>query len=156
MSVACLRPARSTDAGRVGAILSQFIDTTPWMPRLHSRAEDLAFAGRMIDKGWVTVAETGAAGAVCGFLALDESDVEALFVKAEVRGIGIGSALLERAKARSDRLGLWTGAANDGARRFYARHGFREAARGDGSANEEGLPDIRLEWRSEGQGEACD
>jgi GNAT superfamily N-acetyltransferase len=156
VSLACLRPARSTDAGCVGAILSQFIDTTLWMPRLHSRAQDVAFAGRMIDKGWVTVAEAGADGVVCGFLALDGSDIEALFVQAEVRSSGIGSALLERAKTHSDRLGLWTFEANDGARRFYARHGFREAARGDGSGNEEGLPDIRLEWRSQEQGAACE
>ena len=32
--------------------------------------------------------------------------------------------------------------ANEGARRFYERHGFRAEAFGDGSGNEEGLPDI--------------
>ena len=32
--------------------------------------------------------------------------------------------------------------ANTGARRLYERHGFRAEAFGDGSANEEGLPDI--------------
>jgi hypothetical protein len=32
--------------------------------------------------------------------------------------------------------------ANKGARRFYERHGFVAEAFGEGSANEEGLPDI--------------
>jgi GNAT superfamily N-acetyltransferase len=150
----CLRPARSTDAGRVGAILSQFIDATPWMPRLHSRAQDVAFAGRMIDKGWVTVAEVTPEDAVCGFLALDAGDVAALFVAAELRGSGIGSSLLGHAKAESAALSLWTFEANGGALRFYQRHGFRETARGDGTGNEEGLPDVRLEWRLETRGDA--
>ena len=57
MTACHLRPARTTDAGRVGAILSAFIDDTPWMPRIHTRAEDLSFAGMMIDRGWITVAE---------------------------------------------------------------------------------------------------
>ena len=52
-----LRPARSTDAGAVGAILSEFAATTEWMPKLHTGAEDIAHAGALIDRGWVTVAE---------------------------------------------------------------------------------------------------
>ena len=45
------------DAGAVGRILSEFIDTSDWMPLLHSRAEDIGFAGTMIDRGWVRVFE---------------------------------------------------------------------------------------------------
>jgi GNAT superfamily N-acetyltransferase len=117
------------------------------MPRLHSRAQDVAFAGRMIDIGWVTVAESGPQRTLCGFLARDQVELNALFVEAAARGSGIGTALLEQAKAECDRLSLWTFEVNSGARRFYQRHGFRETARGDGSGNEEGLPDVRLEWR---------
>ncbi|TJX04560.1 MAG: GNAT family N-acetyltransferase, partial [Mesorhizobium sp.] len=32
--------------------------------------------------------------------------------------------------------------ANTAARQFYERHGFQAEAFGDGTANEEGLPDI--------------
>ena len=67
-----LRKARSTDAGAVGAILSEFIDTTDWMPRIHTRAEDLAHAGALIARGWVTVAERD--GNVLGFAAQDDLD----------------------------------------------------------------------------------
>ena len=48
---------------------------------------------------------------------------------------------------RPDGLSLYTFQVNDGARRFYERHGFVVAALGDGSDNEEGQPDIRYEWR---------
>ena len=38
--------------------------------------------------------------------------------------------------------------ANSGARRFYERHGFTAAKFGDGSGNEEKLPDIQYLRRS--------
>jgi RimJ/RimL family protein N-acetyltransferase len=40
-------------------------------------------------------------------------------------------------------LRLYTFARNEGARRFYERHGFAPVAFGDGSANQEGEPDVR-------------
>ena len=140
-----LRPATPLDAGRVGAILSAFIDDTEWMPRIHTRAEDLAHAGDLISRGWVTVAETQAG--VAGFLAQDGSVIQSLYIDAEAQGHGLGSALLGRAQARADHLTLWTFEANTGAQRFYLRHGFAELRRTDGAGNDEGLPDIEYEWR---------
>ncbi|WP_299280892.1 GNAT family N-acetyltransferase [uncultured Tateyamaria sp.] len=139
-----IRPARSTDAGAVGGILSEFIDTTSWMPRLHSRAEDIGFAGHMIDQGWVEVAEQG--GHVMGFAARDGSDVHALYIAAKARRTGLGSALLHKMQDQTDRLDLWTFQANLDAQAFYAAHGFREVTRTDGTRNDEGLPDIHLTW----------
>ncbi len=146
-----IRRAQPTDAGAVAAILSQFIDTTDWMPRLYSRAEDLSFAGLMVDRGWVLVAEPAGQGeGVAGFMALHEGFIHALYVAREYRGQGVGQGLLDRAKDGAARLELTTFQANIGAQRFYARAGFREAGRGDGrgqgSVNDEGLPDIRLIW----------
>lgn len=140
-----LRAAQPTDAGRVGAILSGFIDGTPWMPRIHTRAEDLAHAGDLIERGWMTVAE--ADGQVMGFLARDGQVVQSLYVDLAARGRGFGTALLTFAKAQSPVLTLWTFAANDPAQRFYSKHGFAERARTDGAGNDEGLPDIEYIWR---------
>ena len=142
-----LRAARSTDAGSVGAILSEFTDTTRWMPGLHSRAEDIAYAGAMIDRGWVTVAEDDAG--IAGFSALDGAEVVSLYVASRARGHGVGTQLLGALKAQSDTLTLWTFQANTGAQRFYARHGFVEVERTDGRRNEEHLPDIRYDWKRE-------
>ena len=80
-----------------------------------------------------------------GFLALDPDKREATSLYAARPGQGIDSLLLRDAQARSDRLWLWTFEANEGARRFYARHGFCEDGRTEGE-NEESLPDVRLTW----------
>ena len=142
-----LRPARSTDAGKIGAILTEFAATTDWMPDLHTGAEDIAHAGGMIDLGWVTVAEVQ--GAVCGFAARDGDELNALYVAQSHRGQGVGSALLEDQMSRTKTLSLWTFEANGPAQDFYRKHGFREVERTDGAGNDENLPDIRLEWRRE-------
>ena len=139
-----LRSARSTDAGKTGAILSEFIDTTSWMPRIHTRAEDIGFCGKMIEAGEVTVAEVD--HAVAGFLTLHQGEVHCLYVSGSKQGQGIGKALLDHAKNGASRLELWTFQANDGARRFYKREGFAEVETTDGSGNDEQLPDVRLVW----------
>lgn len=43
-------------------------------------------------------------------------------------------------------LGLWVFASNTGAVRFYERHGFAVVGGTDGD-NEEGAPDLRMQWR---------
>jgi N-acetylglutamate synthase-like GNAT family acetyltransferase len=142
-----LRAARSTDAGSVGRIVSEFIDTTDWMPRIHTRAEDIGFAGILIDRGWVTVAE--AEGVIAGFVARDGQMLQALYVSAVTRRQGVGSALLSSMQAQSDALALWTFQANTAAQAFYAAHGFVSVEQTDGSRNDEGLPDMRMTWKRE-------
>lgn len=140
-----IRPAQPTDAGRVGTILSAFIDETDWMPRIHTHAEDLSFAGMMIDRGWVSVGMP--LNRIDGFLAREGQVVHALYVDRHARRAGLGTALLNHAKAQSDRLELWTFQANTPAQAFYRQQGFQEIARTDGAGNDEGLPDIQLAWR---------
>ncbi|MGR3762015.1 GNAT family N-acetyltransferase [Roseobacteraceae bacterium NS-SX3] len=141
-----IRPARPTDAGTTGSILYRFQQDTAWMPKLYGEAEVIAFCGTMIDRGWMTVAERG--GRVLGFLARDNEEVCALYLAPDACGQGFGRALMEHAKTASPRLILRAFAANQDARRFYLREGFAETARGDGSGNEEGLPDVTFEWRA--------
>ncbi len=141
------RPARSTDAGTTGEILHGFARENDWMPELHSCAETIAFCGRMIDQGWVTVAETS--DGVVGFLALNGSDIHSLYLTVSARGQGIGTQLLDHAKARHPQLSLFAFQANTDACRFYERHGFAEVARSDGADNDENLPDIKYVWRTE-------
>jgi L-amino acid N-acyltransferase YncA len=142
-----LRPARPEDAPALGAILSDWIDETDWMPRIHSREEDMGFAARLIDEMQVMVAETR--GRPVGFLARREHFVHALYLSAAARGRGIGRRLLAAAQEVADELTLWTFQANRAARDFYAAHGFHEVETGDGTGNDEGLPDVRLAWRRE-------
>lgn len=146
-----LRPAIPTDAGRIGAILSAFIDDTPWMPRIHTRAEDLMHAGDLIDRGWVTVAEQD--GQVAGFAARNASMIHALYIAAPQQRNGLGAALLQDAQSATGHLTLWTFQANTRAQAFYLRHGFAEVERTDGARNDEGLPDIRMTWSRASQGQ---
>ena len=137
-------PARPADAAPCAAILSDWIERTAWMPRIHSRAQERAFLRDLIGRGWVRVARRD--GDVVGFIARDGGEVHALYVAEGARGGGLGRRLLNDAKAARPALGLWTFQANVRAQAFYLREGFREVGRSDGAGNDEGLPDIRYEW----------
>ena len=147
MNEITLRPARSTDAGKAAAFMSDYMEQTPWMPRIHTGAEDIGFVASMIERGWVTVAVHG--DAVIGFLARDGDDIQALYIAQSQWRKGAGSALLNHAQGFVARLSLWTFQANTQAQAFYAAHGFNEVERTDGAGNDEHLPDIRFEWHKE-------
>ena len=137
--------ATPEDASQIGTILSDWIDETPWMPRIHSLDGDQAYMRGLVAKGWVEVARL--TDKVVGFIVLNQGEIHALYVARTARGQGVGRALLNRAKQQAEKLCLWTFVANTGAQRFYLRAGFSEIGRSDGSGNDEGLPDIRFEWR---------
>jgi GNAT superfamily N-acetyltransferase len=120
-------------------------DAMPWLPVLHSEAEDRRFFGGVIDESEVLVAR-GDSGPVA-FLALKGDLVEHLYVTPAAQRTGIGSALLEAARERRPGgLRLWVFQRNHGARAFYGRHGFAEIRSTDGSNNEELEPDVLLAW----------
>jgi GNAT superfamily N-acetyltransferase len=85
-------------------------------------------------------------GAVVALLVLEDDWIDQLYVDPDHTGRGHGTRLVDVAKLRSPRgLQLWTFQANDGARRFYERHGFAAAETTDGD-NEENAPDVRYRW----------
>ena len=134
-----IRDAVAGDAGGLARVLGDWVQDTAWMPKLHSREEDLGFLQGLIAGCRVRVIE----GA--GFMAVEGGVVRALYLEPSARGLGLGKALLDDAKGRAGRLELYTFEANAGARRFYAREGFREVR--FGAENEEGLPDVFLVWQ---------
>jgi ribosomal protein S18 acetylase RimI-like enzyme len=85
-------------------------------------------------------------GQLAGFGAFTPASVVQLYVHVDHHGRGIGTRLLDRAKADSGgRLWLYTFATNANARRFYERHGFDIVERGFEPVMQ--LPDLRYEWR---------
>ena len=82
---------------------------------------------------------------VVGLMALEETEINQLYVHLDYQRQGIGSAFMSLAKSLSPHhLGLFTFEINEPAQAFYRRHGFTETGRG--FENEEQLPDIRYEW----------
>jgi len=143
-----LRAAHTLDAGRLGAILTEFAEGAAWFPRNHTAAEDIAHVAQMIARGWVDVAEED--GEIAGFVAREGEQIHALYVRGAARNAGVGTALLDHAKADAARLALWTHQRNEAAQAFYAARGFEEAQKTDGAGNDEKLPDVRLVWQRSG------
>jgi GNAT superfamily N-acetyltransferase len=115
--------------------------TFDWMPVLHTPQEDLFFIRDIVlPVQQVTVAEAG--GQMAGFIAVKGEWVEQLYLDPAWTGRGIGSRLLAAATDGLSVVKLHCFQANGSARRFYESHGFRAEGFGDGSTNEEGLPDI--------------
>lgn len=144
-----VRPATAEDADAVATVyLAAREAAVPAIPPLvHPPDEVRRWVRSRFDDPAAEVWVAEGAGGVLGLLLLEESWVHSLYVVPDRTGEGIGSALLDVAKAvRPDGLGLWVFESNERARRFYARHGFTEVRRTDGSDNEERAPDVELAW----------
>jgi GNAT superfamily N-acetyltransferase len=139
-----ISPALPEEAEALAAILRGWIMETDWLPKLHTPEEDRGFLAHLIESGPVLVAR---GPQPLGFLARQGGDVSCLYLARDARGQGVGKALLDAVKAVEPEISLWTFQANTGARRFYAREGFVEIEKTDGSGNDERLPDVRLVWR---------
>ncbi|WP_405896436.1 GNAT family N-acetyltransferase [Streptomyces sp. NBC_00727] len=152
---AVLREARADDAGPLTRL---FLDSRaaamPYLARVHSDEATLAWLTHVVLPGTdVRVAETSEGGEtrIAGFVSLDGTELEHLYIAAGLRRRGIGSLLLEAAKeAGPEGLALYTFQRNTGARAFYERHGFTAVAFDDGSRNEEKEPDVRYRWSPAG------
>src|SRR3954447_21456212 len=141
-----LRPATTVDADQVTELyLATRRAAEPAMPpQLHTPESVLAFMTVVLAEKEVWVAEDDQ---VVGFMTLDEAFLDALYVGPDHQGLGIGTSLLELAKARRpDGFALWVFATNAPARGFDHRHGLLELEHTDGSGNEERAPDVRMAW----------
>lgn len=117
----------------------------PWLPVLHTPAEDLAFfRDQVLPEG---VTELGMiAGRIVGLCSRQSEWIEHLYLLPSAWRSGLGSALLQHCKETVPRLQLWTFQRNAMARHFYERHAFEAVEFTDGSRNEENEPDVRYVW----------
>jgi GNAT superfamily N-acetyltransferase len=146
-----LRPAGSADAAEIAEIfLEAHADAMPYLPRLHTDDEVRGWIRDVVLPGdEVVVAEVD--GRLAGFAALDEDLLDHIYVHPELKGRGIGDALLARVKElRPGGFRLWVFQRNTGARRFYERRGLRLVELTDGAGNDEREPDALYEWRPAG------
>jgi GNAT superfamily N-acetyltransferase/chorismate mutase len=141
-----LRRATSDDAAQLSELyIATRRAAEPAMPpQLHSPESVLAHVAGMVLEKEVWVAERDE---IVGFAVLAPAFLDALYVGPDHQGFGIGTALLDLAKARRpDGFALWVFASNAPARGFYHRHGLVELEHTDGSGNEERSPDVRMAW----------
>jgi GNAT superfamily N-acetyltransferase len=144
-----LRPAGDDDVAQVAELyLATRREAVPQMPpQIHTPDEVRAHTARMLHEPghetWVAERDD----ALLGFAHVSPGWLDALYVGPLHQGAGVGSALLDLAKARRpDGFALWVFASNAPARGFYRRHGLIELEHTDGSGNEEKSPDVRMAW----------
>ena len=146
-----LRRAGPEDADALAAILRAAMrEAMPWLPELHTPDEDHRFLRDVVlpdEEVWVAEVD----GTPAGFLALGSRNgddfLQHIYVAPHRQRRGLGTELIMRAKERRPNgFRLWVFQGNEGARRFYERHGLRLVELTDGSANEEREPDALYEW----------
>jgi ribosomal protein S18 acetylase RimI-like enzyme len=148
-----LRPARPDEKDALAGILQRARNGFTFVPPVPDEALPTIAADIFERHEEVWLAEEG--DRLLGFLAIRRSRrngwevLEKLYVDPEVQSRGVGTALLDQAKAlRPDGFVLWVFQKNDGARRFYERHGFLLAKLTDGADNMEREPDALYSWPS--------
>jgi GNAT superfamily N-acetyltransferase len=144
---AIVRPATVSDAAEIAELfLASRQDALPYLPKVHSDDETRRWIPDvMMRRSEVWVAELD--GGVVGFLSVAGDRIDHLYVRPGHYRQGIGDRLLARAKLMSPRrLQLFTFQRNERARAFYEARGFVAIGASDGSANEEGEPDLLYEW----------
>ena len=143
-----IRPATVEDAAVLADLHvgSRGANVGSMPPMVHGRDTTVRWMQGRLEgdsEGWLAERQ----GEPVGYLVLTGFWVDDLFLAPGETGHGIGTALLDLAKAqRPDGFCLWVFETNDGARRFYRRHGLVELERTDGSTNAERSPDVRMVW----------
>lgn len=143
LTVRVLRADETDAAARLHAASSLLI---PGYAHDHTPDQDRAFYREQVFRKGPIWGAFGH-GRLVGHVALSPGWVDHLYVAPAHNGKGVGRTLIERAQREQDELQLYTFQSNARARRFYAANGFVEEELGDGSGNEEGMPDVRLRWR---------
>jgi RimJ/RimL family protein N-acetyltransferase len=142
-----IRPADAEDADALARVwLESRRAFLGYAPLRHSD-EDIHqwIAHTLIPEGGARVVERE--GRVVGMYAIARRDgcgwLDQFYLLPGQTGRGIGGQMLSSALSElSFPVRLYCFRANEGARRFYERHGFVALRFGDGSDNEEGVPDI--------------
>lgn len=141
-----LRHASAEDVTDLARIyVASRAEAMPWLPVLHTAAEDLEFFMGLVHstkRMWVAESPEG----IAGFCTVDENFLDQLYVHPSFQQQGIGSLLMEKARADLDYLSLWVFQKNTGAQIFYQKRGFHCVLETDGENSEEREPDCIYSW----------
>lgn len=119
-------------------------------PSAHPRSDHPRWFGAEVvghREVWVAERVGGPPGELVGLLVLDVAFLDQLYVRPAAQGRGVGSTLLDLAKAlRPDGFDLWVFEVNRPAIAFYERHGLVLVEQTSGEGNDERAPDRRYRW----------
>lgn len=122
-----------------------FQDRLPWIAEQHTPDEDRDFWSRVVFADCEIWGADDGSGLV-GVIAFCKDWIDQLYVLPGAQGEGVGTILLDIAKAAHPTLSVWTFQRNIGARHFYERRGFVAIEEADGSLNAEREPDVLYRW----------
>lgn len=128
MPITTLRPSRATDDDALVDLWRRAVDAThDFLSAEDRQAIDAEVAGFLPHAPLVVAVDDQ--DRPQGFMLIDGSHMEALFIDPDVRGTGIGRQLLLHAVARHPQLTTDVNAQNAQAVGFYQRMGFTETGR---------------------------
>ncbi|MDX6514738.1 MAG: hypothetical protein QOH73_404 [Gaiellaceae bacterium] len=143
-----LRRAEPADGDAVAELFVAARRTMTYLPPLDVEGASAFIRERVVGELETWVAEDDR-GAILGFATVNEGDLDHLYVAPAAQGRGVGASLLEHVKSlRPDGFEFWVFQRNEGARRFYERHGCTLLRLTDGAQNMEREPDARYAWSS--------
>jgi len=139
-----LRQATSEDVEDIAVLFRMTIKRNlPYLPELHSPEEDLKFFSNVVNTQDVIVAQYN--DKVVGFCSYTKGWLNHLYITPGFQDLGIGTSLVNKAKADNKELNLWVFQKNTNAINFYGKNGFELKETTDGK-NEEHEPDARYTW----------
>jgi ribosomal protein S18 acetylase RimI-like enzyme len=140
-----IRRATPDDASAISELFTRARDEMTYLPRIPEHVRPL-LGGWFLQRAELWVFEEE--GRALGFAGVSGSELTHLYTDPSAQNRGVGSALLDQMKRlRHEGLELWVFQKNEGARRFYERHGFELLRLTDGGANMEQEPDALYGWR---------
>ena len=145
-----IRRAREEEIEPLTQLFIRARNEMNYLPRVpDDAAVPIAAAIREHEEVWVADED----GRLLGFLGIEHSTnldapvLEKLYVEPAEQNRGVGSALLDKAKAlRPEELYLWVFQKNP-ARRLYERNGFVLVRLTEGADNMEREPDALYRWK---------
>jgi GNAT superfamily N-acetyltransferase len=141
-----VRLARTGESDTIAEVFIASFRGLAFLPAIHTDDQIRVWIrDQMVPAHEVWVAELD--GRVAGYAALAGDMLGHIYVHPDEQIRGVGTALLGVVKReRPGGFRLWVFQKNEGARRFYERHGCRLVELTDGSGNEEKEPDALYEW----------
>ena len=145
-----IREAGIDDLPGCADIINDYIDATPWLPRILSRQETVdLFSEDMLSRRCLLVAASDKK--IGGYLSLNEKEMQigGSYLGPTFRRRHVGKAMMDKAKLRSPKqIKLTVFEPNKQAKRFYEREGFVELPNERQDETEEGIPTLMMCWRA--------